>query len=71
MAKDKWISRAIKSPGSLTRTAQRHGAIKKSNGIKKAWLKKAAKGEGVSKKTAQRARLAITLSKMRKSKKKK
>lgn len=68
-SKSKWIQNAVKKPGALRATAARHGALK--NGIKKAWLKKAAKGHGVSKKTAQRARLAMTFSKMRKSKGKK
>jgi hypothetical protein len=61
-----WIKGAIRKPGSLTKTAKQHGAVK--NGIDPKWLEKAAKGEGVSKKTAQRARLAKTLKKMRKSK---
>jgi hypothetical protein len=60
---DKWIQKAIKKPGALRKTAERHGALK--NGIDPAWLDKAASGEGVSKKTAQRARLAKTLKKVR------
>lgn len=63
-----WISGAIKKPGALRATAKRHGALE--NGINKEWLSKAAKGEGVSPKTAQRARLAQTLGKMNKPKKK-
>jgi hypothetical protein len=59
----KWIKTAIKHPGALRKTAERHGALK--NGIDPAWLDKAASGEGVSKKTAQRARLAKTLKKVR------
>ncbi len=65
-SKSKWIQNAVKKPGALRATAARHGALK--NGIKKSWLKKAAKGQEVSKKTKKRAQLAMTLSKMRKSK---
>lgn len=64
MAKDKnWISKAISKPGSLTKTAKKAGAEKKSGGIKESWLKKESKGDD---KTAKRARLAITLKKMKK-----
>lgn len=55
----KWIPKDLKK-GALTKTAQRHGAIKKSNGIKTSWLKQAAKGKGVSKTTQKRANLALT-----------
>ncbi len=65
MAKKKWIQKAIKNPGALTRTAKREGAITKSGTIKKSWLNEKAKGSGV---TAKRARLAKTLSKLRKKK---
>lgn len=58
-----WIQKAIKKPGALTATAKSAGAVTKSGTIKKAWLKKQAQGTG---KTAQRARLAITLGKMKK-----
>lgn len=58
-----WIQEAIKKPGSLRATAKRAGAIKSDGTIKKTWLKEKAKGSG---KTAQRARLAITLGKMKK-----
>ena len=61
--KKNWIKGAIKKPGSLTATAKRAGAVKADGTIKKAWLKVKAKGKG---KTAQRARLAITLGKMKK-----
>lgn len=68
MAKEKWIQKINLKKGALTKTASKHGAIKKGNGIKKAWLKKAAKGEGVSKTTAKRARLALSFSKFKKGK---
>ena len=63
MNKKNWIKGAIKKPGSLKATAKREGAIKKDGTIKKTWLKEKAKGSG---KTAQRARLAMTLGKMKK-----
>jgi len=58
-----WIQGAIKKPGSLKATAKRAGAIKSDGTIKKSWLREKARGKG---KTAQRARLAITLGKMKK-----
>ncbi len=58
-----WIKEAIKKPGALKATAKRAGALKADGTIKKTWLKEKAKGSG---KTAQRARLAITLGKMKK-----
>jgi hypothetical protein len=58
-----WIKGAIKKPGALKATAKRAGALKPDGTIKKTWLKEKAKG---SDKTAQRARLAITLGKMKK-----
>ena len=61
--KKNWIKGAIKKPGSLTATAKRAGAVKADGTIKKSWLKEKAKGKG---KTAKRARLAITLGKMKK-----
>jgi|TARA_B110000908_G_C10247909_1_gene449937 hypothetical protein len=61
--KKNWIKKAIKKPGSLTATAKRAGAVKADGTIKKSWLREKAKGSG---KTAKRARLAITLSKMKK-----
>ena len=56
----KWIAGAIKQKGSLRRTAAREGALK--DGISKSWLRRAAKRPGV---TGRRARLAITLSKLK------
>ena len=44
-------------------TAKRAGALKADGDIKKSWLREKAKGKG---KTAQRARLALTLGKMKK-----
>ena len=63
MKRKNWISGAIKKPGALTATAKRAGALKKDGTIKKSWLKEKAKGNS---KTAKRARLALTLSKMKK-----
>tara|TARA_B100001093_G_scaffold477514_1_gene504867 strand:+ start:168 stop:437 length:270 start_codon:yes stop_codon:yes gene_type:complete len=59
-----WIKGAIKKPGALRATAKRAGAMKKDGTIKKSWLQEQAK-KGNSK-TAQRARLALTLGKMKK-----
>lgn len=59
MAKKNWIAGAIKKPGALRKTL----GAKKGKPIPKAKLEKAAKGKG---KTAKRARLAETLSKLRK-----
>lgn len=58
MAKD-WIKGAIKKPGSLRKTLK----VKKGKTIPLSKLKKAEKGSG---KTAKRARLAMTLRKMKK-----
>lgn len=55
----KWIQKAIKKPGSLRKTL----GVKAGKTIPVAKLRKAAKGNGV---TAKRARLALTLRKMRK-----
>ena len=62
-ASKNWIKGAIKKPGALRATAKKAGAIKADGTIKKTWLKEKAQGSG---KTAQRARLALTLSKMKK-----
>ena len=61
--KKNWINGAIKKPGALTATAKKAGAVKPDGTIKKTWLKEKAKETG---KTGQRARLAITLGKMKK-----
>ena len=62
--KKDWIKGAIKKPGALRATAKRAGAMKKDGTIKKSWLQQQTK-KGNSK-TAQRARLALTLGKMKK-----
>ena len=59
-----WIKGAIKKPGALRATAKRAGALKKDGTIKKSWLQQQAKKGNT--KTAQRARLALTLGKMKK-----
>jgi|TARA_R110002020_G_scaffold49102_3_gene140064 hypothetical protein len=64
-SKKNWIKGAIKKPGALRATAKRAGALKADGDIKKSWLREKAKGKG---KTAERARLAITLGKMKKKK---
>lgn len=60
--KKKWIQEAIKKPRSLRALAKREGAITKKGTISVEWLKEKAKGSG---KTARRARLALTLRKLR------
>lgn len=57
-----WIAGAIKHPGALRKELH----VKKDETIPKKKLKKAAKAKGVE---GKRARLALTLSKMRKKKK--
>jgi hypothetical protein len=55
----KWIQKAIKKPGALRRAL----GAKKGKPIPRSKLVKAAKGEGV---TGYRARLALTLRRLRK-----
>jgi hypothetical protein len=57
-----WIQNAIKKPGSLRKELH----VKKGKKIPKGKLKKAAKAKGTE---GKRARLALTLSKLRKKKK--
>ena len=61
MARQKFIQKAIKKPGALRKSL----GIKKGEKIPASKLKAAAKKKG---KMGQRARLAITLSKLRKKK---
>jgi len=61
----KWISGAIKHPGSLRATAKREGLIKGDEKLSSADLTKLAAKGG---KTAKRANLARTLKKMHKGK---
>jgi len=61
-----WIQRAIEKPGALTRTVKRKYGKKgftKRGTIKVSVLRKLAKRKGV---TGKRARLALTLRKLRK-----
>jgi hypothetical protein len=58
MAQKKWIQSAIKKPGALRKTL----GVKEGEKIPISKLKAAAKQPG---KTGQRARLAITLRKMK------
>lgn len=57
-SKKKWIQEAISKPGALRKTL----GAKKGKNIPAGKLAKAAKGKGV---TAKRARLAMTLRKMK------
>jgi len=61
--KKNWIAGAIKKPGALKATAKTAGKVNAKGNIKQDWLKSKAKGNS---KTAKRARLAITLKKLRK-----
>ena len=63
MAKGHWIKDAIKKPGSLRKAT----GTKKGKNIPKATLESLAKGKG---KNSAKARLALTLGKMRKKKRK-
>ena len=58
-----WIQKAIKKPGALRATAKRAGALKADHYFFFILPREKAKGKG---KTAQRARLALTLGKMKK-----
>jgi len=62
MAK-KWISKAIKRPGSLRSAARRAGALR--DGISPSWLKSQAKAPG---RRGKQARLAITLKRLNRRK---
>tara|TARA_A100000172_G_C2944003_1_gene76672 strand:+ start:99 stop:338 length:240 start_codon:yes stop_codon:yes gene_type:complete len=55
-----WIQKAIKKPGALRKSL----GVKKGKTIPISQLKKVAKGDGAN---ARRARLALTLKKMRRS----
>lgn len=60
MAEKKWIQKAIKKPGALRKTL----GVKKNETIPVKKLSTAAKKKGI---TGRRARLAMTLRKMKKS----
>lgn len=62
MAKEKWIAGAIKKKGSLRKAL----GAKKGENIPKSKVRAAAKKKGV---TGRRARLALTLAKLRRKKK--
>ena len=63
--KENFIKSAIKRPGAFTARAKKAGAIAKSGKIKKSFTMAAAKKPGLE---GQQARLALTLSKLRKKK---
>ena len=65
--KKRWIQSAIKHPGALKALAKKEGALSKSGKIKSSWLREKARGSGT---VARRARLAITLRKLRRRRKK-
>lgn len=57
----KWIQKAVRRPGDLTKKAKAAGALGRDGQIKVAWLRKMAKGDD---RTARQARLALTLRKL-------
>ena len=57
-----WIQGAIKNPGALREVAEAAGQITEDGTINVNWLRQMAKEPGVM---GQRARLALTLRKMR------
>lgn len=68
MAKKKrWIQGAIKRPGALRAKAKRAGALGSDGTIRVSWLRQKAKGND---QTAKQARLALTMRKMKKGKRK-
>jgi len=64
----KWIQGAIGKEGALTAQAKRAGALTSGGTIKTSWLEERAKGGSST--TARRARLALTLRRMRHKKSK-
>jgi len=62
----KWIQKAIKHPGALRAAAKRAGALNKDGTIKVSWLREQAKKGNTT--IARRARLALTLRKLRRKK---
>lgn len=61
---NRWIQEAVKRPGALREQAKREGAIDQRTGtIKREWLERKARRRGT---TGRRARLALTLRKLRK-----
>lgn len=62
----KWIQKAIKRPGALRKKAQAAGATMRSGKIDPEWLTQAAKQKG---QTGRQARLALTLDRLRRRKK--
>lgn len=59
---DKWIQHAIKKKGALRKTAKEEGLLKEGQTLSSSDLEQLAAKGG---KTAKRARLAMTLGKMR------
>lgn len=63
LEKKRWIQKAIKKEGSLRDTARKAGKITSKGTIDTEWLRQQAKKNT---KTGRRARLALTLKKLRK-----
>lgn len=61
--KGNWIAGAIKNPGALRAQAKKAGAVTKKGTIDTDWLEAQAEKGGT---TGKRARLALTLRKLRK-----
>ena len=62
MAEKKWIQGAIEKPGALRAAAKAAGALKDDGTISREWLIKMSRKGG---KVGRRARLAMTLGKMK------
>lgn len=60
MAK-KWIQKAIKHPGALTKTAKSQGGLTKSGKISKQWMAKKLASPKTSTKVKREINLAKTL----------
>lgn len=65
--KRKWIQAAIKRPGTLRKKAQAAGAVTEKGTISPEWLAKASRQKGT---TGRQARLAVTLKRMNRRRKK-
>lgn len=63
---ERWIQKAIKNPGALTKAAKKAGAMTKKGTIEVEWLEGQAKKGGT---VGKRARLAQTLRKLGRKKK--
>jgi len=66
--KRKWIRGAVKRRGALTAKAKRAGVLTRDGTISVTWLRQKAKESGT---TGKQARLALTMRRLRKKRKRK